>query len=199
MHLYRCSDMFDEYNVYVCLTCKESFEATAPGKFCCNCGVMFDGVFTKRNPRWNTNKPYDWKNPGYKDDPKTGLMCQSDKPRVIVEGGQWVAEKLARDSFSVEPLLTPELRFRLLVHSEIGGIANRGDGTQCCCFVACYESFLRACKDKYYDVVRVRILSGRKSRLLKEHRRPTDFAKLIKDSKIDFSVMVSGVRETGCW
>lgn len=192
MNLYRCADIYDDFNVHICLKCKHRWEAVEPGKFCPDCGTKWDGEFTKRNKCWKDDRIRDWRNPGYKTG-NDGLFCQSDEPRIIVETGSWRVAKLNNWGFFTEPTLKPELVWHLGCHATIGSIGCvRGDKTTCCGFVSCYESFKRYCEQPYYDAARVRLLVGKKSRIIKEFHRFTNFdAKLKHESPFPCSGIIS--------
>lgn len=202
LNQYRCAGQYDDYNDYVCLNCHQHFNTDTPGKFCPECGTKWDGEFTKRNPRWPDQSylKYDWRNPGYKSG-EYGLFIQSDKPRIIVETGSWRVSKLSNFGFFSEPLLKPELVWHLATHTTIGSIGcTRADKTTCCGFSICYESYQRYCKEQRYDAVRIRLLVGTKSRIIKECCKKMDFGAMIEEQKRrDAMPMFSGMPTATGW
>lgn len=167
MNKFRIKSMYDEYNVYVCLKCKGDFTSNClrgeGWKFCPLCGTRWDGEFTKRNPRYTLPNKYDWREPGYKTDQKTGEFCQSDKPRLIIEYGAVVTQVLHRDMFCVIPC-TPFIRWGLLMHSTIGGLYSGGESS---IFVGIYKAFKKYIADGRYEMLRLRFLSGTESKVIK--------------------------------
>lgn len=167
MNMYRIAQYNDETQDCICLKCYGHFVtgqgATDDWKFCPLCGTKWDGVFTKQNPRYKQHEPHDWRNPGYKTDRKTGLFIQSDKPRLLVERGSVVSQKLASDGFYAVQC-KPELIWHMVSHGTSGNFSRDGKSA----FTLVVQEFKRCVADHHGDYVRLRLLVGTESRVIKE-------------------------------
>lgn len=119
-----------DYSEHECIECKRHFVTINDElgyEYCPRCGIKFDGCFTKRNPRWDTRRWVDWRNPGY--EVSSGKPLSSDRPRLVIQLGSWQGRvTLANDSFAVlvNPLAPQRLVWSLYQHQEVGlGVSHR--------------------------------------------------------------------------
>jgi len=163
MNLYRIANVSDETQDCICLKCFGTFTTghdCSNWKFCPLCGTKWDGVFTKRNPRYRQKSP----NPGYKICPKTKLFIQSDKPRLIIECGQFVTKRLANEGFDAVNY-EPKLRWDLVSHATTGWYRDVS------AFVFEFRSFKNCVSEGCYSHLRLRLLVGEESKIIKTWER----------------------------
>lgn len=169
MNRFRTSTQFDDFNEHICLKCMGKFSChdiwAEKWSLCPLCGTKWDGEFTKRRKKY-PEKVRDWRQPGYKMDEKTGLMCQSDEMRLIIETGDEVTSLLSPIGFFAEAC-KPHVRWHLYSHTTSGWSSDKS------AFVDMYRRYNEYVSGpkQHYPRLRMRLLVGTTSKVLKEWSR----------------------------